>query len=363
MATLRSAGLDSLERFHRIHTWVRRIIAFLFFSSLLGLANVALRDMGKMERQAAEADFFDAGTLALRDEIRDRQRHLQGMHTEMAAIERDLTAVTNQIESRTKEFSTWKDVREATNEARENGQLHSRVESLDTLRARERELLKSQAAKADDIANAERILEDRRNQFEKVAASARDKADRQNRHNELVVFAWRLGLTLPILALGIVAFVRWRGHKFAPLAWGFIWFSVYVFFFELVPYLPSFGGYLRYGAGVVLVAAGGVYAVRGMSNYLERKRKELADDRATRAKRITAENAILAFRSHSCPSCGQDYLLAGEKPEHCFHCGLRLFEPCRQCGHVNFSFFSFCSHCGGPQGTEVPAVVTANGAS
>ena len=54
------------------------------------------------------------------------------------------------------------------------------------------------------------------------------------------MFLYRLMLTLPLLVIA-----GW------PFVWGSICFALFAFFVELVPYLPSYGGYIRYVVGII----------------------------------------------------------------------------------------------------------------
>jgi predicted RNA-binding Zn-ribbon protein involved in translation (DUF1610 family) len=165
----------------------------------------------------------------------------------------------------------------------------------------------------------------------------------------------------PVLALGIFFFIRYRHHKFWPLYFGFTLFSLYAFFFGLVPYLPSYGGYVRYSVGIALSAGLGYYLIRRIRQYLEQKQSELKTSTEERARKVQTETAEKALENHFCPSCGKDFLLRRwEFPvkdhadaeaykfvtNYCRHCGLELFRKCGHCGNKNFAHLLYCSSCG-----------------
>ena len=66
---------------------------------------------------------------------------------------------------------------------------------------------------------------------------------------------------------------------------------LFAFFVELVPYLPSYGGYVRYGVGIVITLIIGHYAIKNMRAYLEKQKliEQLPD--ADRRKDLSYELA------------------------------------------------------------------------
>lgn len=171
----------------------------------------------------------------------------------------------------------------------------------------------------------------------------------------------RLLFILPILLLGIYFILKFRKHKYWPIFLGYVLFSFYAFFFGLVPYLPSYGGYIRYSVGIILSVVFGIYAINKIRAFIERKKTELTESTKDRAKKVQTETAEKALDNHMCPSCGKDFIVKkwdkssskktkeasfGMVTNFCRFCGLELFKPCGNCGTENFAHLPFCSTCG-----------------
>jgi predicted RNA-binding Zn-ribbon protein involved in translation (DUF1610 family) len=189
---------------------------------------------------------------------------------------------------------------------------------------------------------------------------------------ELNVFLIRLLFIFPILLLSIFFMVKFRKHKYWPLFLGFILFGFYGFFFGLVPYLPSYGGYVRYTVGIVLSVIIGIYAINKFREYLDKKKNELKESSTERAKKVQVEIAEKAFDNHICPSCGKDFIIKnwdksqknkskqdtfGIVTNFCRYCGLELFKSCPNCNTVNYAHLPYCMTCGTKLIDKTEAVV------
>lgn len=242
----------------------------------------------------------------------------------------------------------WIATRSATGDASRNPDVLARTRRLDELQQAVAGWQRQQDQIADQLDALRKRQDDVGARLAQSRAQAEWRYEQASRRYELVVFAWRLAFTLPILVLAVWLFVRYRKVRYWPFVYGFGMFALTAFFVELVPYLPSFGGYVRVIVGIVLTVFAGVYMLRAFQRYVERKREEMRRSRRERAQAIGYEKAIAAYQKKLCPSCDKPWNLGGDGATFCIHCGLKLFDQCGGCGTRNFAFFPFCSGCGMP---------------
>lgn len=173
----------------------------------------------------------------------------------------------------------------------------------------------------------------------------------------LKVFGLRLALTLPLLLISGWLVAKKRASTYWPIYRSFVIFSLFAFFVELVPYLPSYGGYVRTIVGIAIALIFAHFSIKGMNRYLAKKQSEEDQPEADKRKAIAYETAVKKISDGQCPSCDRSFANPKSKTadtpvDFCVHCGFCLFNKCGNCGTRENSFYKFCGSCGVASGVE-----------
>ncbi|WP_025886275.1 hypothetical protein [Asaia prunellae] len=329
------------ERLYALAMWG---VSAVFAVFLVGLGGLVINDLPRHSENVAFAPVYPADLQKRSQALREARSALNA-EREMDRIRLDAarSAASNAKES----FQAWIDTRKATTDPRQDTELIARTHTL--------EQFQNAAHEAE-----RRIEELDRKQIENDRARAalseeRDAAEeayrpiyaRQVLAAQLRVFLLRLAFTLPLLLIAIWLVLRQRKSAYWPLYRGFVLASLYAFFFELVPYLPSYGGYIRYGVGAALTILVCIVLIRNMQAYLARRRLAEAESEKERRQRVDREQAYAKIDRKICPDCDRPLVLAeGLETNFCVHCGLTLYEHCGICQTRNLAFNRFCMSCG-----------------
>jgi len=348
-----------LERTSRMVYYSISIILCVF---LILLSNRIIDDLDSVTKMPYSGEFEDVVAISLIDkEIENQNVELAVLNAKKETIEKTIATAKENYVNEKQSFDNWIQTRKTLGTPDKDQAVIDRANKLDDFYKVEQEWRTQLATLQGEIDEVEKKKDVFRESIDKEQSVAHEKYRKAMTMYELKVFLIRLIFVTPVLALGIFFFVRCRRNKFYPLYFGFTLFSLYAFFFGLVPYLPSYGGYVRYSVGVVLSAGLGYYAIRQIRKFIDRKQAELKISTEERAKSIQTTVAEKALDSHFCPSCGKDFLLRRwefplAKPTEtdsylfvttfCRHCGLELFRNCSRCGTKNFAHLLFCSSCG-----------------
>ena len=268
------------ERLFRLAMW---IVSLVFASFLIGLGSTIIGDLPRIEQPLTLEQFADERPLErARAEIRrlrDLERDL-GDRRAQAALH--LTAVSNAYQSARSAYSNWIATRTATTDPGQDAEVLQRTRELDRLKASEREAQIALERIEKDLLDTRQMLAASERTERQLVEDARDAYESAVFRQEFRVFAWRLALTLPLLVVAWWFVMKKRRSEYWLLMRGFVIFALFTFFVELVPYLPSYGGYVRYAVGIAMTAVGGHYIIRAMRSYLARRRQvEQQKGRAT----------------------------------------------------------------------------------
>ena len=342
-------GLRTPERMFRVVLW---IVAVVFAGFLIGLGSLVVRDPPTVDGRVELSDFIDKPKAAALDAtIADLTEQQRVGDEQQSALELKLQSAQSAYSTARLGFDNWVAARQSTQRSDQDPEVLSRTRDLDRLAAASRTAeTATEAVRAAQLERSQRLDEAQRSRAA-VDDAGRDAYESALHRMELHVFLIRLAITTPPLAIAAWLFVRRRHSAAWPFVWGFIFFAGFTFFVELVPYLPSYGGYVRYLIGILITVVGGRYAIVAMQRYLERQRVAEQQSEAVRRQAVTYEHALKSTNTGVCPGCERGFRVHDGETNFCMHCGMKLYERCPTCSTRRNAFFHFCPCCG----TDAPA--------
>ncbi|MFM7470715.1 MAG: double zinc ribbon domain-containing protein [Nodosilinea sp.] len=342
--------------------WFNRglwVIAFLFAYFLIGLGGTIVGDLPKIESKLSAGDFVDKGEKTiLTNSLKSLKQEEEALNDKVEQAQLQLDAVHSDYQSSKQAFDTWITTRKATQSSSRDNDLIARTANLEGLRKKERKYLAAIESIQKQLLDTQQQESKIEEQILSLENASREKFKAAQNQIELRVFVYRLAFILPLLIIAAYLFRKHRKKSYWPFVWGFIFFSSFAFFVELVPYLPSYGGYVRYTVGAVVTLVAGRYVILALQKYIEQQRELEKQPDSERKKDIQYDFALTRITRAICPSCERP--IAKETDNFCQHCGIQIYDSCKSCGTKNIAFSKFCFHCGRPR-EENPPLTTPQG--
>lgn len=338
----------STRRPQQIYTVVMWLLSIIFAGFLIGLGSLIIADLPRADKSISVEDFADSAALKRIDaEISGHENKLIPLRREFQDTRTDVQSASDEYNSNKASLDNWLRTRTATESAAQNSEVISRTRAVEALKQAERRLQRVSEDKRAAVLKAERASSDMRSRRSEIVNAAYPKYRKAQRAQDLRVFLMRLALTLPLLLIAGWLAAKKRESSYWPLYRGFVLFALFAFFVELVPYLPSYGGYVRYTVGIILVFIAGQFIIRAMRRYIKRKQEEESRSEGERRQSIEYETALKKIAAKTCPGCDRSIVAREDiDTDFCVHCGIRLKEKCGGCGEKNISFHRFCLCCG-----------------
>ncbi len=339
-----SKALRLSEKWFHRGLW---LVALVFASFLIGLGGTLVGDLPKVEARLQLDDFLDrAAVQQLREQLKAARNAEQEAQTALEQAQLQRHKARGEVQATRESLQSWLATRSVTQRADHDPEVLIRTQALDLLKQAERQAQRDEEAQQQAALDARQAASATQQRLSQLEAQGYEQLHAEQRKVELRVFLYRLALTLPLLVLAGWLFVRKRQSTYWPFVWGFIFFALFAFFVELVPYLPSYGGYVRYVVGIGITVLVGRYAILALNRYLERQKQAEALPDAQRREELSYDVALTRLAKGVCPGCERAVDLKDQQIDFCPHCGIGLFDHCGQCQTRKSAFARFCHSCG-----------------
>ena len=339
-----SKGLRLTEQWMQRALW---LVALIFAAFLIGLGGLIVQNVRNVEEPLTVEQFMNPSQVSkLRAEMEREQERIEGARTRLDQASHKHGVAQSNTRSARSTFDNWLATRQATARPEQDPELIKRTQGLEALERAERTALAAVEAEQQTMLDATQAYERASLRWRALEEPAQQAFADEVEARELRVFLYRLALTLPLLLGAAWLFRHKRKTPDWPFAWGFIIFALFTFFFELVPYLPSYGGYVRYIVGIILTVVAGRYAIVWLQGYLARQKQAEALPDAERRQGMRYDLVQARLAKGVCPGCERAVDLKDGKNDFCPHCGIGLFNRCGNCATRKNAFARFCFACG-----------------
>lgn len=349
--------------------WFRRglwLVALVFAFFLIGLGGLVVGNLPQPNRSLEVESFIpQADAQRVQAEI-DQARKTAGV-TQKALDRAQLKfdAERARYQSARDTFDNWVATRRATERPEQDAELVARSKALDALKQAEDMARQEREKEAQTHLEANQAVSNAEAEMSSLREQAYPQYEAAMRASELRVFLFRLAITLPLLGVAGWLFAKKRKSTWWPFVWGFIFFALFAFFVELVPYLPDYGGYVRYIVGILVTVLLGRYAILALNRYLEKQKLLEALPEVQRREELSYDVALERLAKNVCPGCERPVDLKNTEIDFCPHCGIGLFDHCGHCNTRKSAFSRFCHSCGSSASKSLPrldssAAVDAN---
>ncbi|MEP3345392.1 MAG: hypothetical protein ABJN34_11130 [Litoreibacter sp.] len=341
---------------YKLSMW---LMSFVIAGLLIQLGGKIMSDVPTAGKRISHVEFVETDKLdAVEVKIAglETQQRVNEDAIEDARFRVDSFALDYKVQRDS--FERWLRTRTAIGSSDQDPEVIKRVEAIERIKLEER----TAAREIQELERTSQELRDQLSELHGERAQIHNDADAPyeaaRKFEVLKVFLLRLALTLPLLLISAWMIAKkWRS-TYWPIYRSFILFSLFAFFVELVPYLPSYGGYVRYIVGITMALIFAHFTIKKMTAYLKNKKSEEQRPETEKRKLIEYETAVKKISSGVCPSCDRGFGAkkkrakgaAEDAPQvdYCVHCGFCLFSECTNCGTRENSFYKFCGTCGVP---------------
>jgi hypothetical protein len=339
-----SKGLRLSEKWFNRGLW---LVAFVFAWFLIGLGDTVIRDLPKVETYYVLDDFIDQKAAnPIRETIKSLHIQTRDISEQLDQAQLMLDSRRNDYHAARTTFDNWVSTRNVTDQANQDNELIQRTQALDQLKALERHALKKVERLQQRQLDINQSINKQQTALSTLESDAQIELYAKQQQQDVRAFLYRLVLTLPLLLIAAWLFKKKRQTPYWPFVWGFIIFAGFAFFVELVPYLPSYGGYVRYLVGIALTIVIGRQAIISLNKYLEKQRLTEAMPNAERRETLSYDTALARLAKNVCPGCERPVDLKNTDNDFCPHCGIGLHDYCGSCNARKSAFAKFCHKCG-----------------